>query len=150
MRAARLARRCAVRCAGGSGGEGRAWRARARSRRAGRLSMAALTTLMRRADARAGDAARTVFVAGATGATGREVVRQALAAGYTVRAGARDASSVERLPGVTPVAFDVVEDSDQQLVDGASTRWLVPRVCVSLSLRRLFSRRSRGTRGLSH
>jgi glutamyl-tRNA reductase len=57
----------------------------------------------------------TVFVAGATGRTGQRCVRELVAAGYKVRAGARDANKAQALfadqpaGSVTAVAADVTK-----------------------------------------
>lgn len=62
-----------------------------------------------------GDA--TVFVAGATGQTGRRVVQQLRAAGYKVRAGVRDLRKAQSLgfaldpAGIELVTADVVKQS---------------------------------------
>ncbi|MGI5239844.1 NAD(P)-dependent oxidoreductase [Dactylosporangium sp. CA-139066] len=48
-----------------------------------------------------------ITVLGATGATGRLIVRQALDRGHTVRAVARDPSRLPELAGLRPVAADV-------------------------------------------
>lgn len=65
-----------------------------------------------------------VFVTGATGTVGREVVRALLACGAEVRAGARATSSVEDvLPDVRDVVpFDLDDDAiDPSLFDGVDT-----------------------------
>jgi uncharacterized protein YbjT (DUF2867 family) len=71
--------------------------------------------------------AHTIFVAGATGNIGREVVDQLLARGARVRAGARSAEAAQRLEelGAEVVAVDLRDlDSTRAALTGMDKRSL--------------------------
>ena len=53
-----------------------------------------------------------IVVFGATGGSGRAIVRRALAEGHDVTAFVRDASKLETAPGLTVVEGDVMQDAD--------------------------------------
>jgi len=50
-----------------------------------------------------------VLVTGATGAVGRALVRELLAAGETVRAGVRDPATADLPSGAAPVRLDLLD-----------------------------------------
>ena len=50
-----------------------------------------------------------LLIFGATGGTGRELIRQALDRGHSVTAFARDPSALEERDGLSPIAGDVLD-----------------------------------------